>query len=385
MQKRPWILVNYYWGKNVISNNGLTFGQLAQRWTNNAKKLRIPYYQAHLAKLDGKYQRGINYKATFIKQMMKKFPNHAIVWSDVDMIFQKYPSLFDNPYNADFMAFNWNYDPAVVSNNAVDPYIFETNAEIFYFANNNRIKKFMNLWETALNSKQYGMCADDRVLALVYHKYNMDQYLRCHWLPVEYLYIPQYFSHLNLRKTAVVMHDSDITTEEDAHKKGAAKNRIPHDYNLQRKVRDRKDKKLHTLIAPHEKQLMNRMKKYGFQFTHRYTTPYFDAVCQNPHQVIQLSNPEDILNVWKNHAAQCDIVVGKKVSNAVPNDTDIYTPHLKNRKIKFPTKNAVLYLKKSPGTVQLATEWYNSKDHSLHSLAEIFNNNIDHYLQNRIN
>lgn len=383
---QPWILVNYYWGKNTLSNNGLTFGQLAQRWKRNAQKHKIPNYQVYLAKLDGKYQRGINYKATFIKQMMKMFPNHAIVWSDVDMVFNKYPSLFDNPYTSDFMAFNWNYDPAVVSNNAVDPYIFETNAEIFYFANNSRMLNFMNHWERALNSKAYSLCADDRVLAHIFHKYNMDQRLRCHWLPVEYLYIPQYFSHLNLGRSAVIVHDSDITTEEDAHKKGAAENRIPHDYNLERRVRDQRKKQMHTLVHPHEKTLQKRMKTYGFKFTHRYTTPSFNATCSNPEGTIQLSNPLDILNVWKNHAKTCNIIVGREVNaRNVPADTDIYTPHIKNRTLRFPTKNAVLYLKKSQGTYQLVQEWNNSKDHSLQSLASIFNNNINHYLQNRIN
>ena len=261
-----YVLVNYYWGNNILSNNGMTFGQLAQRWKRNADKLNIPHHIVHLSKLNGKYQRGINYKATFIKQMMKKFPNHAIVWSDVDMVFQKYPSLFENPYNADFMAFNWNYDPAVVSNNAVDPYILETNAEIWYFSNNSRIHKFLDIWEQALNSKAYSMRADDRVLALIFHKFDMDKYLRCHWLPVEYLYIPQYFSHLRLGKKAVIIHDSDLTTEDDAFKKGAAKNRIPTDYRLQHRVRDRKSQNMHTFISPHEKPLMNRMKKYGFKF-----------------------------------------------------------------------------------------------------------------------
>lgn len=381
-----WILVNYYWGKDAISNNGMTYGQLAQRWKTNATKLKIPHYQVYLAKLNGKYQRSINYKATFIKEMMKKFPNHAIVWSDVDMILQKYPSLFDNPYDADFMAFNWNYDPAVVSNKAVDPYIFETNAEIFYFANNKRILQFMNHWESALNSKSYGMCADDRVLAHVFHKHNMDQHLRCHWLPVEYLYIPQYFSHLKLEKSAVIIHDCDITSEEDAHKKGAALDRIPHDYNLQRRVRDQKKKNIHTFLHPHEKKLAQRMKAYGFTFTHRYTTPKFNAVCKSPTQTIKLSNPNDILNVWKNHASQCNIIVGKEVNaQNVPDDTDLYTPHIKNRTLHFPTKDAVLYLKKSNGTTQIVREWKNSKDHSLKSLANIFNKNISHYLNLRIN
>lgn len=381
-----WILVNYYWGSNVISNNGLTYGELAKRWKRNAQKLNIPHYQVYLPKLNGKYQRSINYKATFIKKMMKKYPNYAIVWSDVDMLFKKYPALFDNPYNADFMAFNWNYDPAVVSNNAVDPYIFETNAEIFYFANNNRIGEFMNTWEKALNSKAYGMCADDRVLALIYHKYNFDKKLRCHWLPVEYLYIPQYFSHLNLDRTAVIVHDSDITSEEDATRKGAAKNRIPSDYNLQRKVRDQKNKLLHPHKHIHENQLMKRMKTYGFKFAHNYTTRNFNATCSTPNQTISLTNPAEILNLWKSHAAACNVIVGKHIdTKQIPPDTDIYTPHFQNKTLNFPTKNAVLYLKKTNGTMQLAHEWYNSGDHSLQSLARIFNNNISHYLQNRIN
>jgi hypothetical protein len=380
-----YILVNYYWGSNVVSNNGLTFGELAKRWKSNAEKLKIPHYIVYLPKLNGKYQRGINYKATFIKSMMKKFPGYAIVWSDVDMIFQKYPLLFENPYNVDFMAFNWNYDPAVVSNNAVDPYIFETNAEIFYFANNSRIYKFIDIWENALSSKVYGMCADDRILALMFHKYNMDKYLRCHWLPVEYLYIPQYFSHLKLENKAVIIHDSDLTTEEDAHKKGASKNRIPKDYNLQHKVRDQKHKMMYAPTSPHEQGLMKRMKKYGFQFIHKYKTSQFNAICKNPKQYVHLSDPEDIINLWKSHAHNCNVIVGKEYSKKIPFDTDIYTPHINGKKIKFPTKNAILYLHKSDGTIQLVKEWLNTKDKSIHSLANVFNNNINHYLNLRIN
>ena len=374
-----YILVNYYWGKDVKSNNGMTFGELAERWTNNAKKLNIPHYIVYLPKLNGKYQQGINYKATFIKHMMKKFPDTAIVWSDVDMIFKKNPILFENPYNSDFMAFNWNNDPAVITNNAVDPYILETPAAIWYFANNSRVYKFLNSWEDALKSQVYKLQADDRILALVFHKFNMDKHLRCHWLPFEYLYIPQYFGHLKMGKNATILHDSDLTSEEDAHKKGAAKNRIPSDYKLQYKVRDRKNKKIHTFLCKHEQPLMKRMKQYGFEFVQLHTFPNVTTSCN---QYIKLSEPKPILDLWNKQ--NCTIILNTAVKRIIK-DSDIFTPHFQGKLLKFPSKNVVLYLNRSNGTLQLVKEWYDSKDHSLKSLENIFNSNINHYLQCRIN
>ena len=128
------------------------------------------------------------------------------------------------------------------------------------------------------------------------------------------------------------------------------------------------------------------MKTYGFKFVHRYKVKNFDAVCTSPRQFVRVSDPKAILNLWESHANQCNIVIGRALmKHNIPYDTDMYTPHIKKRKLKFPTKDAILYFKKSDGTVQLVKEWYNSKDHSLKSLAEIFNNNINHYLGLRIN
>lgn len=381
--KIPFIMVNYFWGKDVQSNNGMTFGELAKRWKDNAVKYKIPHYQEYIPALNGKYQRGINYKATFLKRMMKKYPTTAILWSDVDMKFQKYPRIFDNAYNADFMAFNWNYDPAVTSNGVVDPYIFETNAEIFYFANNSRIMKFLTLWENALNSKKYGMAADDRILAMVFHKCNMDSKLRCHWLPVEYLYIPQYFSHLNLDKKATIVHDSDLTSEEDAHSKGAAKNRIPNDYNLQRKVRDQKSKLLMSSMYAEEKHVDNRLKKHGFTIVENNFKPQTEKIEHCQWKVF--STAIEILHFWKSNS--CPVFLGMipKKLPSIPDDTDFFCPFFKNKFLKLPKKNFYIYMKKTPTTLHLLHQWMQEKNRSYSALENIFNSNISYFLNLRIN
>ncbi len=65
-----------------------------QALVSSLQQYDIPYYIEGVENL-GSWERNTNYKPTFIKRMMNKFPEHDIVYVDCDARFFGYPKLFE--------------------------------------------------------------------------------------------------------------------------------------------------------------------------------------------------------------------------------------------------------------------------------------------------
>ena len=63
-------------------------------FVKSLKRFNILYYIEGIESL-GDWYKNVNYKPTFIKKMMKKFPEHNIVYVDCDAEFLGYPKLFE--------------------------------------------------------------------------------------------------------------------------------------------------------------------------------------------------------------------------------------------------------------------------------------------------
>ena len=350
--KTPWVLATYYWGHDVKGSKGLTYGQLSKRWKSNATKHGVEHVCIYMPQLErpGGYQLAINYKPKFIKKMLDSFPGKSVVYMDLDMVLKKYPQIFDNPYGSDFMAFNWNYDPAVVLDNIVDPYILETAGGLMYFANTKRSHMLLDLWSNALNKQVHSVQADDRVLALQIYKNNIIQQLRCHWLPVRYFYIPQTHGHLELSRRAVIVHDHDITEEENAHLRGAAENRIPSGFNLNKRVKNQKHKSMYIPLTTQEKDLTQRLSAHGFNMKKLPTFTEFPQV-----------------------------VLGNAPTKYKRLNFDLITNlEFKNYKLKLPKKHHFVIINPSQYTYELS----NTK--SLFEFVKLFNSNVSFFTHNSI-
>lgn len=214
------LFVSHWWG--------VDYAKFAKNWVENCKRYNLDHYVVQKRRRNRNNQEMINSKAKFIYHCLCKF-DRPIVFTDIDMNMQRKPALLLKCSKADFVAPNWNADPRTTPQ--VCPKKFETISDVLYFNNTPAAKRLLKLWTSALETTQMKYKADDRVLAYIFHVNNASQWCKCKWLPVEYFYIPQYFSHLNLHKKAVFIHPHDLTSEEQATKNGADKNRIPKDYD----------------------------------------------------------------------------------------------------------------------------------------------------------
>ena len=59
------------------------------------KEFKIPFDMKQIEN-QGSWQKNTQYKPTFIKEMLVKYPEHSIVYTDIDSVFKSYPILFEN-------------------------------------------------------------------------------------------------------------------------------------------------------------------------------------------------------------------------------------------------------------------------------------------------
>ena len=234
------IFISYYWGPNNICKNSetvyvnkvkkkkqpITYGQLVTSFAKQMKKYDLDYCIEEHPEFDkkGMYQRGLSYKPTFIKHMLKTY-KRPVVFMDIDMKLYKKPILFDNDY-FDFMAFNWNFDPRV--HRLIDYNTFETSSGIYYFNHTKQSIKLLNNWISKM--KRHINKADDRMLSIVFNKHRMIEKLKCYWIPMEYFHLPQFYK-LN-PKHVIIQHPYELTSEEHAHNLGSCKNRSLNEYDI---------------------------------------------------------------------------------------------------------------------------------------------------------
>jgi len=82
-----WLVCAYFTKDRIYINRA---GKLIE----SLRKFKIPYEVCPIDTFNDWYK-GTQYKPTFLNDMLKKYPQHSIVYVDVDAIFCKYPDLFD--------------------------------------------------------------------------------------------------------------------------------------------------------------------------------------------------------------------------------------------------------------------------------------------------
>ena len=84
---KPFVVVGYYTRDTLYEG-------WARAFVESLKKFSIPYYVEAIANL-GDWYSNTHYKPTFIKKMLKKFPEANVVYVDCDAKFFAYPTLFE--------------------------------------------------------------------------------------------------------------------------------------------------------------------------------------------------------------------------------------------------------------------------------------------------
>lgn len=375
------VFVSYYWGP-------ARYNDFATRWKDSCKAAGVQCYAERMQQFakPGMYQLGINHKPKFILNMLDKFPKRPVVYTDIDVVLHKPPVLFRDARNIDMMCLNWNHDPAIVTNGCVDPLILETSGPVFYFNNTPEARRVLKLWHNALKLPQYSRCADDRVLAMVFHAHRLLLSTRVQWLPIEYLYFPQFFKNSQTDANVVIEHPEPMTTEELAASLGSAENRIPEDYRVQYSVRD-KTKRLTLNRGTEPAPLEKRLRRVGFKFNTTYTLPRGEVKCTTrgvkrfPMDV----TPRELIEFWESEGSRCDIVVGKYTRrNGLDFATDALDAQSGTLKFKNATKG--IYLRKTDGVYTLLKHWETldrGRCKGLGALERAFNTNASHRMKLR--
>ncbi len=229
-----------------IKKKAISFNKMIENWKQNMRDVGCNFLVEEYPEFakPGGYQLAINAKPLFIKKALEACGNRAVVYIDGDMTIHRYPHLFDIK-NVDYMARGWNIDPRASDNYSneelpmnervcYDNYIFETSGGIMYFGNTNGayeiLRKFINMSKKEQNKGK----ADDRIVSLLFNSYNMFSRYNIIQLPIEYLWLSDYYHEYIPRKDygqIVVDHPACLTSEDTARDQGAAANREPKFYN----------------------------------------------------------------------------------------------------------------------------------------------------------
>jgi len=92
----------------------------------------------------GSWKKNTQYKPTFIKEMMVKYPDYSIVYTDIDSVFKAYPVLFEN-IEKDVAAHDFNR--AEYSSSAKN--VAELLSGTLYFKNSPESIRILDLWIAA--------------------------------------------------------------------------------------------------------------------------------------------------------------------------------------------------------------------------------------------
>lgn len=231
------LFVSHWWGD--------AYAKKAQKLTKQYKKFGLDHYVKEVKRNEKEnYQLAINTKPQFMLDMLQKH-ERPIVYVDVDMNIHKKPQLFDHLHNYDIACFNWNADHNVTR--TVDPYVLETCSTVVAFGYTKPAINLLKKWILKLKNPKYKNMADDRVLSMLIHDEKLVEHMRCLWLPLNYACYMDLFQC----KAPVITHPDPITSEKEAHKLGAVKNRIPKDYTLYRSITNRNLKNMSGEMIPY--------------------------------------------------------------------------------------------------------------------------------------
>ena len=233
------VVITYWWGDGVCGNSRrnymthnmdarpMTYPQMVSRLSKQAAKFGIRFDCEEIDSLN--YQKSISYKAVFIEKMLRKW-KCPVLYLDCDMQIHKKPTLFQEPVY-DLMVFNWNGDPRV---SVYSPVVFdwntlETSGGMMYFNYTPNAFRLLRAWKHLLSENENK--ADDRLLSMAFKQTDAKNYMSYYWVPMEYFYIPQFYSKIIPSKHVVISHSYALTDENEAKKMAGTKNRVPKDYH----------------------------------------------------------------------------------------------------------------------------------------------------------
>ena len=156
------IIVSYYTAVTL-------YEAMAKAFIESLKQYEVPYYVERIVSL-GNWYANINYKPTFLKRMLERFPNSNIVWVDCDAKFFGYPKLFDK---LDCNIAVYELDRAACYKNGKG---VEVLSGTIFLKNNEEVFRLVERWE--MECKKEPFAWDQKSLAKVIGDF--------HRLPGEY-------------------------------------------------------------------------------------------------------------------------------------------------------------------------------------------------------
>jgi len=176
-----WIVIGYF-TKNTF------YEKHAGVFIKSLERLNIPYHVEGVDNL-GSWHKNTSYKPTFIKQMLKKFPDKNIVYVDCDAEFMEYPVLFDE-LDCDIAVHNFDrrYHPNIKTE------AWEILSGTIFLRNNETVYALVEKWERKCQDAP--MTWDQKHLAKLIGINYYD-------LPGEYCKIYNLMKHI---KNPVIVH-----------------------------------------------------------------------------------------------------------------------------------------------------------------------------------
>jgi hypothetical protein len=184
--KSTFILCSYYWGKGRVNKGSikkLTYDQQVDRIIEDCRRCKVNYYFVRYPSLEqsGKYQEALGLKPYFIQKALDEFPQYKCIFVDTDLRLLRYPHLFD--MDADCWFVNWNE----LDYNCYNPLQLELPGAILGFANTHNARTMLDILTKKIDIRY----AEDKTFSGIISRNFMNIYLRCVWLPENYLYLFQ--------------------------------------------------------------------------------------------------------------------------------------------------------------------------------------------------
>jgi len=157
------IVVSYY-------TKGTGYQKEAAKLEASLMKYGIPYYIATIPNL-GSWLKNTHFKGVFMKNILEKFFDVDIVWTDADSVFHSYPKLFDIIDCDIALHFrNWRPRPG------------ELLIGTIYHRNNEKIRTLINNWIRFNKKNQMRRAQLNFESVFKQNKKNLDVFK----LPIEY-------------------------------------------------------------------------------------------------------------------------------------------------------------------------------------------------------
>ena len=137
--KEDFIVVGYYTKDTLYDSKAVVFQK-------SLEELDIPFYIQRMEDLGGWYA-NTGYKPTFLKEMLKKFPEHNIIYVDCDAEFLKFPDLFYF-FEGDIGVYLLDREKCY----GKTQHGFEILSGTIFLRNNTKVKEIVEKWEQECKS-----------------------------------------------------------------------------------------------------------------------------------------------------------------------------------------------------------------------------------------